>query len=94
MTSTTEPKSGPRNPLLADILGDTPAKAHTRIIDIIRNRRSLWPADELAKVLAISRKHVYKLAKSGRIPCYRMGGAIRFDPEDTARWLEDRAIAA
>jgi len=70
----------------------TSANKPTSVIDIVRNKGSFWNADELAEVLAISRKHVYKLAKSGRIPCCRMGGAIRFDPETTAQWLERRAI--
>jgi excisionase family DNA binding protein len=89
--TTTEPKSGPRNPSMAEILGATPANKHTSVIDIVRHRGSLWNADELAGVLDLSRKHIYKLSKSGRIPCIRMGGAIRFDPEATAQWLENRA---
>jgi excisionase family DNA binding protein len=64
----------------------------TAVTDIIRAKGSFWTADELAEVLSVSRKHIYKLAKGGRIPCYRMGGTIRFDPEATAQWLEKRAI--
>ncbi len=65
---------------------------YTSVTDIIRAKGSFWTAEDLAEVLSISRKHVYKLAKGGRIPCYRMGGAVRFDPEATAQWLERRAI--
>lgn len=91
----TDAQRVPEKPLLVNLSGVTPRQNQpTRITDIIRNHRTFWTADELSEVLAISRKHVYKLAKSGRIPCYRMGGAIRFDPEDTAQWLEERAIAA
>jgi DNA binding domain, excisionase family len=93
-----EPKTEPGTmPLLASVslvpgVAHTPANKHTSVIDIVRTKGTFWNADELAEVLAISRKHLYKLAKSGRIPCYRMGGAIRFDPEATAQWLEKRAI--
>jgi excisionase family DNA binding protein len=65
--------------------------AYTSVIEIVRNHGKLWTAEDLAEVLALSRKHIYKLSKGGRIPHIRMGGAIRFDPEATAQWLEDRA---
>ncbi|WP_348267906.1 helix-turn-helix domain-containing protein [Edaphobacter sp. DSM 109919] len=93
-----EPQTAPGTmPLLATAsfvpgVVTTSARTLTSVIDIVRNKGCFWNADELAEVLSISRKHIYKLAKSGRIPCYRMGGAIRFDPEATALWLEKRAI--
>jgi excisionase family DNA binding protein len=46
----------------------------------------------LAEVLSLSRKHIYKLAKNGRMPSLRIGGAIRFDLHATAAWLESKAI--
>jgi excisionase family DNA binding protein len=58
----------------------------------IRNRRTAWTAEELAELLALSRKHIYKLAKKGRMPSLRIGGAIRFDPQATANWLEGKTI--
>ena len=67
---------------------------HTAIADIIRHKGSALTAEELAAVLSLSRKHVYKLAKKNRIPCFRLGGAIRFCPETTAQWLESRELAA
>lgn len=62
------------------------------LVDRIRNRRAAWTADELADLLALSRKHIYKLAKAGRMPSLRIGGAIRFDPKATANWLEGKTI--
>ena len=44
-------------------------------------------AVELAKLLAVSRVTVFKLAKSGRIPCFRIGTCVRFDPKVLANWL-------
>lgn len=58
--------------------------------DIIRAHRHAWTAAELSDVLSLSQKHFYKLAKAGRIPCIRIGGAIRFDPATTANWLESK----
>ena len=61
------------------------------IVSYIRCRRSAWTADELGELLSLSRKHIYKMAKAGRMPSYRVGGAIRFDPRATADWLEAKA---
>jgi excisionase family DNA binding protein len=42
----------------------------------------------LAHVLGVSRLLIYKRASAGRIPCFRIGSAVRFDPSLVARWLE------
>jgi excisionase family DNA binding protein len=39
-------------------------------------------------------KHVYRLAQLRQIPHYRFGGAVRFDPQEFAEWLESHRIAA
>ena len=44
-------------------------------------------ASELAELLAVSRITVFKLAKAGRIPCFRVGTCVRFDPRAVAKWL-------
>jgi excisionase family DNA binding protein len=62
------------------------------LASLVRRRRKAWTAEELAEVLSLSRKHIYKLAKKGRMPSLRIGGAIRFDPHATAAWLESKAI--
>lgn len=44
----------------------------------------LKPA-EVARMLGVSRTWVYEAAKTGRIPCLRIGGAdgpVRFAPDD------------
>jgi excisionase family DNA binding protein len=58
------------------------------IISHIRSRRSAWTADELASLFEISSKTIYKMAATGRIPSFRIGGTVRFDPHATAEWLE------
>ena len=44
-------------------------------------------AAELATLLALSRITLFKLAKAGRIPCFRIGSCVRFDPRSVANWL-------
>jgi excisionase family DNA binding protein len=42
---------------------------------------------ELAEILNVSRAFLYRLAASGRVPCLRLGAAVRFDPTSVAAWL-------
>jgi excisionase family DNA binding protein len=44
-------------------------------------------AAEVAQWLAVSRITVFKLARAGRIPCFRIGTCVRFDPRAVANWL-------
>jgi excisionase family DNA binding protein len=41
----------------------------------------LWNANEVATYLKVSRSWVYHRAESGELPCLRVGGLLRFDPE-------------
>ena len=41
----------------------------------------LWSALDVARYLKVSRSWVYLRAESGQLPCIRLGGLLRFDPE-------------
>jgi excisionase family DNA binding protein len=50
----------------------------------------LRPCD-VVEMLGVSRSWLYDAAKSGRIPCVRLGsedGPVRFRPEEIEEWLE------
>jgi excisionase family DNA binding protein len=44
-------------------------------------------ANELSKILAVSHVTIFKQAKAGRIPSFRIGTCVRFDPRAVANWL-------
>jgi excisionase family DNA binding protein len=44
-------------------------------------------ANELAEMLAVSKITIFKHAKAGRIPSFRVGTCVRFDPRSVAQWL-------
>ena len=44
-------------------------------------------ADELAEILTVSKVTIFKQAKSGRIPSFRIGTCVRFDHRSVAQWL-------
>src|SRR3954447_16336296 len=50
----------------------------------------LRPCD-VVEMLGVSRSWLYDAAKSGRIPCVRLGGdngPVRFRPDEVEAWLE------
>jgi excisionase family DNA binding protein len=49
-------------------------------------------ASEVATLLAVSPITVYKMAKAGIIPSFRVGTAVRFDPRAVAEWLRNNAF--
>jgi excisionase family DNA binding protein len=42
---------------------------------------SLWDANDVARYLKVSRSWVYQRAEAGFLPCVRIGGLLRFDPQ-------------
>lgn len=44
-------------------------------------------ARELASIFAVSRITVFKHAAAGRIPSFRIGTSVRFDPRLVAEWI-------
>ena len=43
--------------------------------------QQLWDATDVAQYLKVSRSWVYHRAESGELPCLRIGGLLRFDPQ-------------
>jgi len=44
-------------------------------------------AKDLAKLLSVSEVTIFKQAAAGRIPSFRVGTCVRFDPRAVANWL-------
>ena len=44
--------------------------------------------EESSKLLKVSKTWPYKMAKRGRLPCYRLEGVIRFKRVDIEAYLE------
>jgi excisionase family DNA binding protein len=53
----------------------------------IERMKRAMTAGEIAGFLAVSPITVYKMAKAGRMPSFRIGSAVRFDPRAVAEWL-------
>lgn len=56
----------------------------------IEGFESALTARELAEVLAVSTVTIFKMAKRGTIPSFRVGSCVRFCPATIAHWLRER----
>ena len=65
---------------------DTPFKQLT-LAQSIECIEGAMTADRLAKLLGVSKITIFKMAKAGRIPSFRVGTCVRFDPRKVADWL-------
>ena len=51
----------------------------------------LLDVSEVAELLGLSRKHVYGLVESGRIPHLKLGRLVRFHPDSIEAWIGEFA---
>jgi excisionase family DNA binding protein len=72
---------------------ETACKTDSRFFhEHLERLRHAITAKDVAEILAISPITVYKLAKEGKLPSLRIGGAVRFDPRAVAQWLRRNSI--
>ena len=60
------------------------------LADSLEKRATALTVADVAALLNISERQVYKLAAEGRIPCFKIGGSVRFDPSAFAAWLRQK----
>jgi excisionase family DNA binding protein len=66
--------------------------AGSSLLRVIEGNRCAITASEVAEFLSLSRITIYKMAKAGRIPSFRIGAAVRFDPCAIAQWLRENSL--
>lgn len=62
------------------------------ITDRVRSAENALTAQQVAALLNISPKTVFKLAKAGRMPAFRIGTAVRFCPKKLADYLDRQSL--
>ena len=55
--------------------------------------RLLWTSREAAQALSISERTLWSLTHDGKIPCVRIGRAVRYDLADIRSWIESQKTA-
>lgn len=66
----------------------------TGLADSVDGKGSALTVFDVATLLNISERQVYKLVAQHRIPCFKIGGSIRFDPSAFAAWLRQKMAPA
>ena len=56
----------------------------------LRSRKKALTVEELADLLCIAIRTLYKEVEDNRIPFFRVRSSIRFDPHQVADWLEGK----
>jgi excisionase family DNA binding protein len=63
------------------------AEKQLTLAERIERIEGAMTAEKLAKLLCVSKITIFKQAKAGRIPSFRIGTCVRFDPQAVAAWL-------
>ncbi len=58
----------------------------------VRGMHGVLDADELAKLLGVAKVTILRRAKRGKIPSFRIGTMVRFDPQAISRWLLEQGV--
>ena len=56
----------------------------------LRSRKKALTVEELAELLCIAIRTLYKEVEENHIPFFRVRSAIRFDPHQVADWLDGK----
>lgn len=58
-----------------------------RLADELEKRKNALTVRELALLLSLSEKLLYRLIRQGTLPALRVGASVRLDPTVTANWI-------
>ena len=57
---------------------------------MVSDQQMLFTADDVARILNVSRSFAYKMMQDGTLPVVRLGRAVRVRPVDLNQFLETR----
>ena len=60
------------------------------LVEQLEARSGAMRVSELCELLGVDDKHIYRMAARGTLPSFRVGGAVRFDPQEVAKWLRSK----
>jgi excisionase family DNA binding protein len=58
----------------------------------IEHCKGALTAPALATLLGMSRTTIYEMAATNRLPYYKIGCMVRFDPVTIAEWLRSQSV--
>ena len=67
----------------------TPAKQRMSVMGTTNLEGEILTLDEVAAFLKAGKRTVYRLAQSGEIPAFKLGGTWRFRRSELDRWIAE-----
>ena len=61
------------------------------LAEIVEGKKEALRVAEVAQILDVSIKKIYRMAAKGQIPSLKISSSIRFDPHDIAMWLRSQS---
>ena len=68
----------------------SPKEVGVNLIEQLEARSVAMKVTEICELLGVDDKHIYRMAARGSLPSFRVGGAVRFDPQEVAKWLRTK----
>ncbi|AXC12484.1 hypothetical protein ACPOL_3189 [Acidisarcina polymorpha] len=61
------------------------------LAEIVEGKKEALRVADVARILDVSIKKIYRMAAKGEIPSLKISSSIRFDPHDIATWLRNQS---
>ena len=61
------------------------------LAEIVEGKKEALRVAEVARILDVSIKKIYRMAAKGQIPSLKISNSIRFDPPAIAIWLRSQS---
>jgi excisionase family DNA binding protein len=68
------------------VIDPSSAVVRDAVVEILEGRRQALRVGEVANLFSVTPQHIYKMAARETLPSLRIAGAIRFDPQELAKW--------
>lgn len=78
---------------MAELHNTTLGEKAVGLADVIEGKPRALLVSEVATLLNLSERQIYKLSAENRIPHLRIAGSIRFDPAALAMWLREKSVS-
>jgi excisionase family DNA binding protein len=64
------------------------------LADVVEQKKEALRVGDVARILDVSVKQIYKMAAKGQIPSLKIANCVRFDPHAVAVWLRGQSCAS
>lgn len=61
------------------------------LAELVEEKTEALRVRDIARILDVSEKQIYKMAANGQIPSLRIANTVRFDPQEFAFWLRTKS---